>query len=116
MSVTVGAADAAIYRITVGASTIADVKNIQTIPAKLQSTTKLSFYPNPATTVLHLNNSIEIAGLQLTEFGTGHTVKKFSNINNTHYELDLNGLSPGYYVINVTDNKGTTKGYKIYKY
>ncbi|NHA06729.1 T9SS type A sorting domain-containing protein [Mucilaginibacter sp. HC2] len=113
---TLGAADASIYRITVGAGTVADVKNNQVIPAKVPSTSKLTYYPNPATSVLHLDNSIEISDLQLTEFGTGHTVKKFSNINNTHYELDLNGLSPGYYVINVTDNKGTTKGYKIYKY
>jgi alpha-galactosidase len=114
---TLGASDAAIYRITVGAGILA-TKTVKKETLKSDSTLspKMVYYPNPVTSVLYLDNPVEISGIQLTSFGTGHIAKKFANINNKHYELNFNGLPAGYYIVSVTDNKGKTKGYKVYKY
>jgi alpha-galactosidase len=112
---TVPAGDAAIYRITLSAGFSAASKNEEAIQSDGTSTTKLTYYPNPVTTTLNIDNPDDISNIVLTAFGTGVTTKSVGNVNNKHYELNLNGLAPGYYVVTVTDNKSKTKSFKIYK-
>jgi alpha-galactosidase len=112
---TLGASDAALYRITVGAGTLAEVKDNKVIPKDTTLSPKLIYYPNPVMSILKMDNPINISGVQLTAFGTGRTIKRFADINSKHYELNVNGLPTGYYILSVTDDKGKTRGYKIYK-
>ncbi|MDB5089774.1 MAG: Carbohydrate binding family 6 [Mucilaginibacter sp.] len=112
---TLGASDAALYRITVGTGTLAIAKTKEVAKSDTTLSPKMIYYPNPVKSILHLDNAIEISSVQLTSFGSGRTVKKYANINNKHYELDVNGLPTGYYIVSVTDSKGKTKGYMIYK-
>jgi alpha-galactosidase len=113
---TVGASDAAIYRITLSAGFASTyLKSQDPILSDGPSTTKMTYYPNPATSTLTIDNPVEISKVTLTAFGTGSAIKNISNVNNKHYELNLNGLQTGYYVVTVTDNKGKTKGFKVYK-
>jgi len=112
---TLGASDAALYRITVGTGTSAVAKTKEVAKSDTTLSPKMIYYPNPVKSILHLDNTIEISSVQLTSFGSGRTAKKYANINNKHYELDVNDLPTGYYIVSVTDSKGKTKGYMIYK-
>lgn len=112
---TVPAGDAAIYRITLNAGFSAASANADAIQSDGTSTTKLTYYPNPATTTLNIDNPDNISTVILTAFGTGATIKNIGSVNNKHYELNLNGLQTGYYIVSVTDHKNKTKSFKIYK-
>jgi alpha-galactosidase len=115
ISVTVGASDAAIYRITAGSGAMAAVPDQPMVITKVPALPKMTFYPNPVTSVLHLENPVEIASVQLSAFTTGRTIKRITNVGSKLYDLDFSGLASGYYIVNVTDSKGKTKGYKIFK-
>jgi len=113
---TVGASDAALYRITLGGSFSSTyLKQQEIIAANDSDVAKLMYYPNPVTSTLNIDNPDEISAVRLTVFGTGGAVGNYTNIGSKHYQLKLNGFKSGYYVVSVTDVKGKTQGFKIYK-
>lgn len=66
---------------------------------------KIKVYPNPANTLLYINNSstYSINSLQITDL-QGKTVKQ---VNKNTSQLDISNLESGVYFVNVTTDKGS---------
>jgi alpha-galactosidase len=117
ISFNLGASDAAIYRITLGAGMSLKAQEPDKADLLIHDDTsvKLVYYPNPVNTVLHVDNPTKISSIMVTAFETGRTIKNVKDVNSKRYDLDFSGLEKGYYVINITNSAGKSKGFKIYK-
>ena len=85
-----------------------DFINIEEYPDPIQ----LHTYPNPATDILNIyyynhnftsNSEIQVFDIQ------GRMVHSWKlNSNNVTYVYDVSLLTPGTYILNIVDNKGST--------
>jgi Secretion system C-terminal sorting domain len=78
--------------------------------------TAFAVYPNPAADVLHIinynKNNINLS-YQIHDL-SGQLIKQINNLDYLqHVELDLNGIAPGAYILNITQNNKTIYNEKI---
>ncbi len=82
----------------------------------LLNSTDLKLYPNPATTNLYLKlpNTLENGRLRIISL-TGQTVLEQQNLKAVDFNIDVNNLRPGFYIIECADGnlKFTKKFLKI---
>ena len=70
-------------------------------------------YPNPATSVMVLQASQEIASIQILNL-LGQRVS-FTSVNNTTSSIDVSGLKAGSYIATVLFSNGNTQNLNFIK-
>jgi hypothetical protein len=73
----------------------------------------IKMYPNPATSVMVLQASQEIASIQILNL-LGQRVF-FTNVNNTTSSIDVSGLTAGSYIATVLFSNGNTQNLNLIK-
>lgn len=114
LALNLGAADASVYRFTIGTS----VNESQVSPLRLPAdVTPIEFlpYPNPVTDWLKLNSKLEISAAKLTSLRNGKVFKVLTNVNSKHLEFDMRACTEKFYVLAVTYIDGSAKTFKIIK-
>ena len=68
----------------------------------------VSFYPNPANSVLNLNTERKLQRMEIID-ASGRTIKSEQNISSGQRQFDVSGLQSGMYLINIhTQNDSYT--------
>ncbi len=71
---------------------------------RIESSADVKLYPNPATTNLYLKlpNTVENGALKITSL-TGQAVIERQNLKGVDFNLDVNKLTPGFYLLECRD-------------
>lgn len=76
--------------------------------------TDMEVYPNPASDVLNVKNSMGISSISVSNI-MGQKVMDIQDVRNDHITLDISELSVGMYILSVEDKSGTLRSSKILK-
>lgn len=84
--------------------------SVTTASASVDSALAGSFsvYPNPATDVLNISNSInaEINAITITDLN-GRTVKQITANGSVDSQINISDLNAGVYFVNINSNEGS---------
>ncbi|MDN5330607.1 MAG: hypothetical protein PWP35_2394 [Bacteroidales bacterium] len=82
--------------------------------ASTQPTNALEIYPNPFISLLNINSSKDVMGIEIFSL-TGQKLVSDMPLNKSQINLNLSGLKSGIYLIKVSMEDGTSLTHKIIK-
>jgi hypothetical protein len=74
-------------------------------PGTVSRLNEVMIYPNPATDVLHIQNTFGIREIRVSNI-LGQTIMNFTVDNKDYMELNTSGLTKGMYILSVYGDKG----------
>lgn len=77
-----------------------------------ENESEFHIFPNPVSGVLNIRNKTEIDNIELFNL-TGKRILSLNTINSTTVEIDVTTVSPGVYIIKLSDRDGRTSVEKI---
>jgi len=77
-------------------------------------TNNTKLFPNPATTILNVASEVSMSNIAVSNV-IGQKVLNVNNINANNYQLNLEDLSKGVYLININNVDGTSSVTKFVK-
>ena len=71
-----------------------------------QVLSNFNLFPNPSTTVLHMNATVAVSNIIMYN-SLGQKMKTYTSSNPLQYSLNIEGISPGIYIIKLQTSSGT---------
>lgn len=69
--------------------------------------TSVNIYPNPATSIVNIDNDNEIKGIEIYDISGKRVINLTPQAETTNVTIDINGINNGCYFVRITDTLGT---------